>query len=147
MKRLVDRAIEQPLTLQVAGHIVRNVNPRNRRGQTVALRQWLAAHIRFLPDPLGVEVLWTPGELLNTIARQGYAQVDCDDVSTLSAALGKAIGLPARFVVLGFYRPNAPFRHVFTELSNGSAWLDMDVTRPAQIPANLRPTRQYLMPV
>jgi transglutaminase-like putative cysteine protease len=68
------------------------------------------------------------------IAAQGYARGDCDDVAILGAALGKAAGFPARFVLLGFGGPMAPYQHVFTEIGTRQGWMNLDVTRPRHPP-------------
>lgn len=111
------------------------------------LRRWLAAHFQFRPDPDGIEFIELPSTLIRTVERGGIAQGDCDDVATLAAALGLAVGLTARFVVAGFRRPPTPFEHVWTELTGPGlgGWMDMDTTAPAQSLA--RVTRAAMMPV
>ncbi|MGH3589542.1 MAG: transglutaminase domain-containing protein [Pseudonocardiaceae bacterium] len=104
------------------------------------MREWVEAHTEFLRDPDGAEMLHGPSWQIQTVLTQGRVYVDCDDVAMLAAALGKAIGLRARFVVVAFSSPNAPFRHVWTELSPRPTpqWVEVDVTRPAQgLPFNL----------
>ena len=102
--------------------------------QATAIRDYLHNRVEFLRDPDGVEMLHGPVWQIQQIRRNGTVQVDCDDVAMLSAALGKAVGLRARFVVVGFDSRKSPYRHVWTELSprNMPAWVDMDITRPAQ---------------
>lgn len=112
------------------------------------LRDWLGTHTQFRPDeqdplaqldPSLVEIIHTPYDQLRTIARQGIALGDCDDVATLAAALTLAAGQRARFVVAGYRTPLAPYRHVYAELVGpGDAGLDFDITRSAR---SMRPTR------
>jgi hypothetical protein len=99
-----------------------------------------------LSDPSGVELLHDPVLLLEDIRERGQARGDCDDVAVLGAALGGAMGLSARFVVVGFRGPNEPFEHVWTELYDGTTWRELDVTRPrnAEAPAT---TREYVVDV
>lgn len=92
----------------------------------------MAARFRFLRDPAGVELVHHPRVLLDRLRKEGYVQGDCDDAAILGAALGKVIGLPARFVVVGFRGPRGPLTHVYAEVSDGSRWVDLDVTAPAQ---------------
>lgn len=101
------------------------------------IRRWLGSRFRFLRDPTGIELLRGPVALLDDVARVGYALGDCDDAAVLGAALGRAAGLPARFVVFGWTGPDGPFTHVFAELGAGPRWIDLDVTRPYRLP----PTR------
>lgn len=101
------------------------------------LRSWLAAAWHFVRDPTGVELVFRPERLLDQYTNHGMASGDCDDAAVLSAALGKAIGLRARFVVLGFFGPRMPFSHVYTELLGPDGWQEMDVTRiPNRPPAS-----------
>lgn len=110
------------------------------------IRRWLGNRFRFLRDPEGVELLRTPDALLDDIARGGYTSGDCDDAAVLGAALGRAAGLPARFVVFGWAGSEGPFTHVFAELGAGpgSRWIDLDVTRPRR---RLPPTRTAVLNV
>ena len=104
-------------------------------GQALALRQWLEDHVQFVRDPSQTEMLHGPAWQVRRALTHGTLQIDCDDVAMLAAAMGKAIGLQARFIVVGFGSPKAPFRHVWTELAapgQHPRWLECDITRPAQ---------------
>ena len=72
-----------------------------------------------------------PAVQLRTLQRAPDIRGDCDDAATLGATLAKALGRPARFRVLAF-RPGAPYGHVVTDVWDGRAWRDLDVTGPAQ---------------
>lgn len=138
-----------PIVRLTAADIVAGLDGKDGREQALAIREWLDVHVEFLRDPENVEMLHGPAWQIKQILRgPGIVQVDCDDVAMLGAALGKAIGLRARFVVVGF-APNKPFRHVWSELSprGNEAWIDMDVTRPVQgLPTN-RIRRAFTMNV
>lgn len=134
MRGMVWREYMTPLVRLTATDIVAGYSSHGTE-QADAIRDYLSMHTEFLRDPDNVEMLHGPVWQLQQIRQRGVVQVDCDDVAMLSAALGKAVGLRARFVVIAFDQPGAPFRHVFTELGQRSAnmkWVDMDVTRPAQ---------------
>ena len=132
-----------------ATNIVAGIGGQDGTEQAHAIRNWLETRTEFLRDPDSVEMLHGPAWQVKQVQRNGRVYVDCDDVAMLAAALGKAVGLRARFVVVGFDSPASPFRHVWTELSprTSSAWVDMDTTRPAQgLPFN-RITRAFTMNV
>jgi transglutaminase-like putative cysteine protease len=97
-----------------------------------SIRRYLGRRLRFARDPARLELLETPDGLLRRIDNQGFVSVDCDGAAILAAALGLALGLRARFVVVGFFSPSAPYSHVWTELLTPAGWLQMDVTRRAQ---------------
>ena len=114
--------------------IVQGVDGRDGTTQARLIRNWLEDHTSFLRDPTTVEGVHTPRVMIDTIRSQGAAFVDCDDIAVLSAAMGMSIGLRARFVLLAFDAPNAPFRHVYTELLDPvhRVWIEQDITRPSQ---------------
>lgn len=134
MRATVYREFLSPLVRLTASKIVAEAAGGDGVAQAEQIRDWLESHVDFLRDPDGVEMLHGPVWQIQQIQRNGNEQVDCDDVAMLSAALGKSVGLRARFVVVAFDRANAPYRHVWTELSPPSVpvWVDMDITRPMQ---------------
>jgi hypothetical protein len=134
MRAMVYREFMNPLVRLTATEIVAGIGGQDGVEQARSIREYLEAHTEFLRDPDGVEMLHGPVWQLQQIRQRGVVQVDCDDVAMLSAALGKAVGLAARFVVVGFDKRNAPYRHVWAELSPRAKqqWVDMDVTRPSQ---------------
>lgn len=84
--------------------------------------------------------------MLNEWRLWGYATGDCDDAAILSAALALAMGLPVRWVLLGF-SPGGAYRHVYAEACQGGRWVDFDVTKPAQFPPGLRIRRRLNVPL
>lgn len=138
MRRLVRDAEGRPLLARTAARII--AGARTDGTAAVAIREWMDQHTRFEPDPVGVELIRTPEYMLEMVATTGEASGDCDDVAVLGAALGRAAGLPARFVLIGF-RKGEPYQHVYTELGTPTGWLELDTTRPAQMPAGLEIAR------
>lgn len=134
------RAAAQTQTVQDAAHSI--VGPHARAyASAKAVRRFLADKIMFQADPIGVELLRWPPTMLEEISTEGVAFGDCDDVATLGAALGIALGLAARFVVLAF-TPTGPFEHVYSELFAGGDWVELDTTRPVQYPADYQAARR-----
>ncbi len=132
MRSLVNASLVDPVVIETARAIVAAIAPRRYADQVAALRSWIADHFLFVKDPYGVELLSTPRLMLDTIAARFFVRGDCDDAAILAAALGKAIGLRARFVALGFVGPRAPLIHVFAQLNipGGDVWREMDTSRP-----------------
>jgi len=145
MRALANNRCSHPhirdLALRIIGHAT---TPGE---QITRLRSWLRSRIRFVPDPDVTELLHDPVLLAQWIERDGSTGVDCDDVATLGAALGKAIGIPARFVVVGFYFPDAPYGHIWTELFDGERWRELDTTRQAQGVEDSRVSRRAVVDV
>lgn len=145
MAELVNRSLRVPLVVETANGIAATVPPRDYVAIAQAIRAWLQRHFRFVRDPLGVELLRDPEYQLRQWMTQGFITGDCDDAALLGAALGKAVGIGARFVAVGF-QDNGPLLHVFTVLTGyrdggiGSlgAGVDLDVTRPLRTAAVIR---------
>lgn len=148
MQQTVARSLRAPETAQVAADIVAHVSGRDPAAQIAALRHWLDGRVRFLADPLiDGDVIRSPELLLAQLERTGEIRGDCDDLATFVATLGHAIGIPARFVTLGFEGPTGPFAHVFTELQDQSGrWIEMDVTETPERRAANPPSRRAEWP-
>lgn len=134
MRAMVTREFLLPLVRLTATNIVSGIGGQDGIEQAHTIRSFIEQHTEFLRDPDTVEMLHGPAWQLRQINQRGIVQVDCDDVAMLAAALGKAVGLRARFVVVGFGTRTAPYRHVWAELSPRMplSWIEMDVTRSAQ---------------
>lgn len=135
MVALVRRASSHPSIRSLAVQIVSPYSGRDYVRHALAIREWAAMHIQFLRDPRGTELLHDPVLIADMVRRGGAAHVDCDDAAMMTAALGKSVGLRARFVTIAFLDKKAPYAHVFTELSppvGSPRWIEQDVTREAQ---------------
>lgn len=133
MRALVRREYRDPLVVQTAHSIV----PPGSSAETAAalIRQWLELHTSFQRDPADLELIYAPTNQLTTIRTGGTSSGDCDDVAVLGAALALAVGLRARFIVVG--RSN--FEHVFTVVGDGRQYFELDITRPNQtVPRELQ---------
>jgi transglutaminase-like putative cysteine protease len=131
MRGIVNASLADPLVIETARTIVENagVLGRDQWGKYLALRQWMEAHLQFLPDPQGIELLSTPRYMLQRIRQALFVSGDCDDGAILGAALGKAVGLPAKFRALSFGSQARPFQHVYTLLLVRGRWMNLDTTR------------------
>lgn len=149
MRRVANAALMQPDVIQVANELVEGDPVNNPTAYITSIRRFLSNKVSFVPDPIGVELLRTPRALLGDIARRGFTQGDCDDVAVLGAALGKAVGVPARFSVVGFHGPQGPLRHVWTDLLDRphERWRELDTTRPVEMPPGLVISRRETFPV
>jgi transglutaminase-like putative cysteine protease len=105
------------------------VRPRDYAGEIRALFQYARDRIRYTRDIVGVETLQTPDYTL----RQGVG--DCDDKSTLLAALLMSVGHPAtlefRAIGTGPPDPNT-FRHVYVVANLQGQRIPLDPTNQNQ---------------
>lgn len=98
--------------------IVGDVPGKDHRGEIDRVFRWVRDCIRYLRDPVGVELVQTPDKTLQ------YRQGDCDDQVTLLASLLGAIGIRSRFKAVGFM-PGS-LTHVFLEALDNSNWIALD---------------------
>lgn len=90
-----------------ARELLSHVPPRQWFAEIRALHGYVRDQIRYLRDPVDVELVQTPEKTIE------FAQGDCDDKSTLLGALLHSVGHPVRFAALGF--EGRPFSHVLVE--------------------------------
>lgn len=129
MRQLVQDGKQHVLVRNVAGGVLRDsqARPTDDVGEARALLRWVADHIRYTRDIEGVETLQAPWI---TIA-EGIG--DCDDKSTLLAAMLKATGnraqLSFRAIGTNPTRPGA-FGHVYlVARMPGGVRMSLDPTR------------------
>ncbi len=122
MREFVRASLRNPA--QIVRHtalsilVERQIPPRKWNLELNALMQFVQDRIRYVKDPVGLELVQAPERTLEI--KQG----DCDDKSTLLAALLMATGHPARFTVVGF--KGGPFSHVLVEAKTGKRWVPME---------------------
>ena len=126
MRRFAREAVRDPKQKirTLALDIVSGLPPRSRVLEVKNLHQFVRDEIRYVRDPVGLELVSTPARTLET--RQG----DCDDKSTLLAALLESIGHPARYKAIGLN--GGPFSHVYVETKLGESWVPLEtiIDRP-----------------
>lgn len=117
---------------QTALSLVSHLSPKDYTGEVWALQRFVRDCIRYVRDIRGMETLQTPERTL--MERQG----DCDDKSTLLAAMLESVGARTRFEAVGF----APqqFSHVFPAVNLAGRWIALETIVPGKEPG-WRPPR------
>lgn len=127
MSEYVRAAVRDPAqTIRArARSILSGLPPRQWMMEVRALQSFVKEQIRYLKDPVGMELVQTPLKTLE------YGQGDCDDKATLLAALLEASGHPAQFVAVGF--DSGPFSHVLVETRVRDRWIPLEtiIDKPA----------------
>ncbi len=149
MRDLVKASIREPAQ-QVRETALGIINSDAWMQQIRDLQDWVQSHIRYVQDPTddagGVELVQTPQKTLE------YSAGDCDDQSTLLAALLSAIGHPARFVAVGLN--GQPLSHVLVQTKIASTgndtqdWITAETIVPKPLgwfPPNV--TSRYILKV
>lgn len=148
MHRLVKDAVLDPRFRMLAGQIAQEagVARRDYTGEAAALLAWVQNNVRYVRDPdlpgVGLESVADPRVTAAT-TRQG----DCDDLSTLLAALAASIGFQYAFVTVGddAGKPNE-FRHVYVTIYvPGKGWFAADPS--FEQPLGWEPDRKNVFPL
>lgn len=125
MRKLARDGRKDPLIIEQAGRLVRDLPQYDKAGEVKALHAFVRDSIRYTSDPVSLELVRTPRAIL----QMGVG--DCDDKSTLLAALLLAIGLPARFVAVAL-SPSRSFSHVLVETRRGKGWIPLETIKPVE---------------
>lgn len=122
MRQMVQKAKTDPEVRNLAIDLTARLPDRAWVSEIKALHAFVRDQIRFVRDVLEVETLQTPQQTL------AIGAGDCDDKSTLLAALLASIGHRARFVAIG--RAPRSFEHVYIEALAGKGWMPLDPSLP-----------------
>lgn len=122
MVALVRQFKSDPSVRGAALDLVRELPPKAYGVEIRALYEYVRDHIRYTRDTHGVETVQTPAATLD------LGVGDCDDKSTLLAALLESIGFATRFLAVG-PRPG-DYTHVFVQVGLLGQWLSLDATEP-----------------
>ena len=120
-----------------------------RRYLPVAVFNMLRRQVVFRRDPVGHELVRSPASMIDEMRVKGVAVGDCDDRSTLGAALFAALGYRVAFV-LASDRETGPWAHVLFAYADGPGdhWISMDPQEsgyPGSLPPQIR--RSKIFPI
>jgi hypothetical protein len=101
--------------------------PKDYVGEVVAIADWVSQRIRYVNDPMHVELLKDPQRLVEEVQERGFARGDCDDMACLIATMCLQVGRHAQFVVVGFGE-SGQYTHVFTRVQEPKSqkWIVCD---------------------
>lgn len=125
LMRAVTREGKRSLTIrQLTGSLVNGVQQKDYAEEARIIQAFVRDRIRYVRDIRGIETIQTPEKTLEF----GYG--DCDDKSTLAAAMLESIGHPTRFVAMGLN--GSQFCHVYVETRLGTKWVGFETTEPVE---------------
>lgn len=112
---LGDRGEKSVVVRMALEEITRQLWPKTYLSEILAVRNFCAARLRYINDPLHVEYVKDPERLVTEIAEHGLAQADCDEIAELIGTFGLQLGRQAEFVVVGF-GAQGDYSHVFARI-------------------------------
>lgn len=133
MRVFVDRYKTAKTVRELALQLTRHLPQKDYKAEVNRLFDYVQNHVRYVRDVNGVETVQSPVKTLE------YGQGDCDDKSTLLAALLESLGHETRFHAMGFKKRH--ISHVTLEVKDGPKWVMLDTTEPNVIgwrPPNIK---------
>ena len=125
MRAFVDEYKVNPIVRELALRLTRHLPQKDYAAEARTLHDYVKNSIRYVRDIADTEVLQTPVKTLE------YGQGDCDDKSTLLAAMLESIGHQTRFHAMGFSRGSVS--HVTVEDLLGGKWVALETTEPVAV--------------
>lgn len=96
----------------VTEDMVSGVRGKDYLSEILAIRNFGMTHLRYLNDPLHVELIKDPERIIDEVQTNGVALVDCDEIAEILATMLMQLGRLAEFVVVGF-GAKGDYSHVF----------------------------------
>lgn len=125
MEKLKNDYKINPIVRGLALSLVAQLPQKDYDGEVEAVASYVKNRVRYVRDIAGVETLQTPVKTLE------YGQGDCDDKSTLLAAMLESLGHRCRFRAVGFREGD--LCHVYVETRMAGKWLAIDTTEPVAV--------------
>ena len=119
---------QDPRTRALALEITAAVPERDVAGMIAAVYAWVQANMKYQWDPWDVELLTTPGRLVD-MAGTPQGAGDCDDFVILTSALLRSLGLPTMLKgISGDPRSEGLYDHVYLLAGDPvtGAWIPVD---------------------
>ncbi len=130
MRERILESAANPFVRKWAEKIIQDVTPRDQRGEVDAIFRFVQSHVRFVRDPRGTEFVQSPVLLLRQISAGDTPGGDCDDKTTLTLSLLRAIGYPTVIRITGYpHNPPGHFSHVYGMVNVKGDWIAVDAVR------------------
>jgi transglutaminase-like putative cysteine protease len=135
-------AVRDEQFLILVRDITRGLPPADKLAEATTIFEWAMRHIRYVKDPVGVELIMPPNRLVQLGAG------DCDDLSIFMVSALESLGICARFVAIQT-RPNAGYNHVYPQGWINNRWVSFDLASPSPtvdvaLPSVVEPILQYI---
>ena len=128
MRRMAIQSLLDPAVKELAAKIVKGIPYRDRAGYAEAVYQFAKDHMQYVADTANIEEITSPAIHAKRFLSSGTSWGDCDDFSTLQAALLKSVGVSVRFVVVASPRNGGQFDHVRLDAFTQRGWLPLEST-------------------
>ncbi len=113
----------------------RGVQGHDEIGEIQAIVTWVKSNLRYVKEPLGVEIFHTPKRLIKDI-EAGKGSGDCDDFVILAGALLGSVGYPVGALIVdssgdGVYNHVMLVTRTFSQTKQfGKSWIPIELIYP-----------------
>lgn len=133
-----ERGERSTLVRSMTEQVVHQLQPKDYLSELIAIRNWVASHVRYTNDSLTTEVVKDPQRMVEEILARGKAVGDCDDIGLLIATMVRQVGREAEYITVGFQGPKLwkrarqwdtnDFSHVFARALEPKSrqWIVLD---------------------
>lgn len=139
---------------QLAEDICQGLRTKDYLSEILAIYYFVCAKTRYMRDPRTIELVRAPYVVCAQIARGETPNLDCDDMTSLIAALCLAVGCEVRFATVAFrhmfFKGERQYSHVFCEVREpkSGTWIVCDPVAAHETPKMLnRVVAQKIWPV
>lgn len=128
MRTLVLESLKSKKLAKLATMIFMQNGRRGRNELLKNVDKFLRDHFIYVSEE--IETLLTPEYMMNGYEMTGRFIGDCDDISTLHAALLTTLDCKVRFVAIRSTYDDPNFDHVYIEAEKDGEWVPYDITVP-----------------
>jgi hypothetical protein len=113
MKKVAQNRSGHPLIRKLALNIIQGIPSNHFADESLAIGDYVKNKVRYARDPLLIEYLQDPVDLVKQIQSGGVAQGDCDDMALFIATLLLAVGHEPYFRAVRYTDPVGNYNHIY----------------------------------
>lgn len=127
MRSLVLESLQSQKLCDLATQIYASVGYRNSPEVLIdRVDSYLRRNFTYVPEE--IETVQTPEYMIIGKEINGFYFGDCDDISTLEAAILTCLGVPVKFVCIRSKPDTNSYDHVYIEAKANDKWIVSDIT-------------------
>lgn len=115
IQKIARKEAGDPLVRRIANNILHyhNIPSHSYLEEARVIGQWVQENVRYVRDADGIEQLTSPNMMLRNMTELGYMTGDCDDMTTLLAALLLSIGCRPTLRCVRYQATSGHYNHIY----------------------------------
>lgn len=106
--------------------------PNDTGAQFLAVTDWMIKYTVYQADPVGIEYVRSPVQMMKDFQATGAARGDCDDLVLLVCSLFRSLGFQTKVAALKI-NGSSIYNHVAAEVKLGNDWKWLDFCKPSGV--------------